>query len=79
MSGYAVAQIDGIDEISDGRCPWTAPRGRRTAAGAPTHPDKREVGSSTLPRPTTAFPPDPPRECDEAPRLTGRWRRSRSA
>ena len=22
MSGYAVAQIDGIDEISDGRCPW---------------------------------------------------------
>ena len=22
MSGYAVAQIDGIDEITDGRCPW---------------------------------------------------------
>ena len=22
MSGYAVAQIDEIDEISDGRCPW---------------------------------------------------------
>ena len=22
MSGYAVAQVDGIDEISDGRCPW---------------------------------------------------------
>jgi tetratricopeptide (TPR) repeat protein len=22
MSGYAVAEIDGIDEISDGRCPW---------------------------------------------------------
>ena len=22
MSGYAVSQVDGIDEISDGRCPW---------------------------------------------------------
>src|SRR3954469_1641911 len=26
MSGYAVAQIDEIDEISDGRCPWRAVR-----------------------------------------------------
>ena len=22
MSGYTVAEIDGVDEISDGRCPW---------------------------------------------------------
>ena len=22
MSGYAVAQVDGIDELNDGRCPW---------------------------------------------------------
>ena len=22
MSGYAIAQVDEIDELSDGRCPW---------------------------------------------------------
>ena len=58
MSGYAVAQIDEIDEISDGRCPWwrvrhpsasrpSASRLYRQGRRRPDHQRARRVADQT--------------------------------